>query len=61
MDPKKIPDGWALLDKEPCRFCHVVGKVMFKIDDGGPESKNDFQPMVCLACGRSWQCDSPLA
>jgi hypothetical protein len=59
--PYRAHEGeWGLLDGEPCRYCHQIGKVLYLVDDG-PEGKSGLQVVRCDACKRSWVVDSALA
>ncbi len=51
---------WGVLEKEPCRYCHLIGGVMFRVDDS-PRGKVEAQVVRCAKCGRSWEVDSSMA
>lgn len=51
---------WGHLSNEPCRFCHEIGGVYFRIDDS-PCGKNEPQCVRCDKCGRTWEADSTAA
>ena len=65
-DPEPLPPfkneigEWGSLPAEPCRFCHQIGGVKFRIDDS-PRGKNEPQVVRCDKCGRDWEAESPLA
>lgn len=57
---QKEKGDWGSLPLEPCRFCHKIGGVLFRVDDS-PLGKNQPQVVRCDLCGRDWEVTSSLA
>jgi hypothetical protein len=51
---KNNEGDWGHLPNEPCRFCHQIGGVYFRVDDS-PRGKNEPQVVRCENCGRDWE------
>lgn len=57
---EKERGDWGALPLEPCRYCHSIGGVQFRIDDS-PLGKNQPQVVRCDKCGRDWEVTSSSA